>query len=144
MAFSNIIDSSAYRLLEDVTLYDFEEYNLSHVDNFYGIANLISERVRFKSDYGEEFSTPENTWDRGYGDCEDFCFLFANLAYLRFGIKMNLIIMNTDEYFKTVENGGIGNHIVLEYDGKFYSGQYGCETTVVNVLYSFTFDEVFY
>lgn len=140
----NFIDMSVYGLLENVEYYDFAEYDLSGIKNFKHIGDFLQEHITFKADIGEEFLSPEETMKRGVGDCEDFSFLMANIAYIIMGIKMDIVIMNTSEWGRTVVEGGIGNHICPAYNGEYYSGQYGYVVYIEQVLYKYTFDEIFY
>ena len=139
----NIIDNTVYNLLEDVEFYDFADYDLTGITNFSEISYFVRENVSYGNDVIDEYYSVEETMKRGIADCEDFCFVFANLAYITMGVKMNIVVMNTSEWSRTVEEGGAGNHVVLELNGVYYSGQYGNRTSVEHVLYRYTFDEIF-
>ncbi|MHA1348051.1 MAG: hypothetical protein ACTSO3_16740 [Candidatus Heimdallarchaeaceae archaeon] len=141
--FSILIDETVYDLLESVEYYDFAEYDLSDIKSFKGIAAWIQHRIYYKEDMIETFTSPEDTLNRGSGDCDEFGILFQNIAYIVFGIKMDLVIVNTYSGRKIVE-GGMGNHINVHYDGIVYSAQLGNEYYTQDILYIYSFDEVFY
>lgn len=155
----DVIDDAVYSMLEDIEFYDFAEYDLSDINNFYKIGLWIQKHVVYKADIGEQFSSPENTVKRRFGDCEDISFIFMNIAYLTLGIKLDMVVVNTnnrnatDAYptiilveehnTRSVVEGGIGNHIVVRWDGVNYGAQLGDVSPDQEVMYIYTFDEVF-
>ena len=82
---------------------------------------------------------PEETVELKTGDCDDFAVLFLNIAYTELGIKGNLVYVNSNE--RTIVNGGIPNHVIVEYDGIAFDPVY--RNTYTNVMYRYTFGEVF-
>lgn len=140
---SSIIDTTTYGLLEGIEFYDFADYDLTGIDSYRDIARWIQMRVEYKADFLEAFSSPEETLRRRSGDCEDYAFLFANIAYLTMGIKMDVVILYLPTG-RTVVEGGIGNHIDVYYDGLIISAQRGYISYYQEVLYTYTFNEVFH
>ena len=63
----------------------------------------------------DDWTGPEETFNRGYGDCEEFALLFANICYFSTGIKCDIIAttMHQRGYNAKVVDGGIPNHIAV-------------------------------
>lgn len=137
-----MIDIAYYEELDPIKFYDFAEYDLSNIKTFTDIGYFLQAHITYKDDNPNKFSGAENTMKRGYGDCEDYVIVFINIAYIVFGIKMDLLIVDTTN--RTVVNGGIGDHVIVGYNGKTYSGQWGHELDYTNILYKYTFNEVLY
>ena len=134
-------DMRVYTLLEPVEFYDFAEYDLSNIHSFTDIGYFLQRNISYRADVKEHFSSPENTIYRGYGDCEDYVLAFMNIAYIVFGIELEFLVVDSTN--RTVVNGGYGDHIILGYHGKTYSGQWGHELDYTNILYKYTFKEIF-
>jgi hypothetical protein len=146
----NFIDMAMYSFLDDVEYYDFAEYDLSEVHNFKQIGDMNRRLITYKSDIGEQIDSPRVAVMRGFGDCDEFSLIFMCIAKEALGIKMSLVIVDTTDYVlsngttgRTVVNGGIGNHLTVRYNNVNYSAQHGSVSIYQNVLYEYTFDEVF-
>ena len=138
---SIITDNSLYADLSDIPLYDFAEYDLIDADNFYQIAKFQQKHLTYTADIGEDINSPEEAMRTGIADCDEYALGFMNIAYLVLGIKMSFVFVDTGA--RTIVDGGIGNHFDVRYGGINYSAQRGCVSPYQNVLYEYTFDEIF-
>lgn len=141
MLINNTIDSYIYSKLEDIEYYDFAEYDLSDINSLRNVGTFLQSNTKFRYDSLDEWYSPREFMLRGGGDCEDFAIAFMNIAHITLGIKMDLVVVNMQN--RSVVEGGIGNHFVVRYEGVNYSGQWGYKDADQEVLYLYTFDEVF-
>ncbi len=105
----------------------FNRYNLyyddySSIENYTDISNWINDRVYYKVDKIEWWSSPLETVTRGYGDCDDFSILFINIAYIVFDVKSELIAVDIDN-MRTVVSGGNATHALVKIDGLYFEPQ---------------------
>jgi len=77
-----------------------------------GYAVWLRKNITYKADeFGDKWSTPENTLDRLYGDCEDYAFL--NAAVLRvLGYSSKVMLLGTGERDHAI--------CVFEKDGYYF------------------------
>lgn len=110
-------------------------------DNYYDIGAWIENNVEYRSDKIYEWTDPETVINRGYGDCNDKCLLFANIAYVAFGVKMDIVVVNQSsmefEPMWSIEEGGIVDHCMLRLDWQIYSYTGGTYTGPVGFYYTF-------
>jgi len=146
----NAIDTITYSQLDPIEFYDFAEYDLTRLNNFYQIAMFQQKYLTYTADIGEDINSPEEAMRTGIADCDEFSIGFLDLAYVTLGIKMSLIVVSTKDYLladgtssRAIVNGGIGNHFDVRYEGINYDAQVGCVSPYQNVLYEYTFDEIF-
>ena len=118
-------------------LYYLEDYD--DLTNVYLISNYIDRNVRYKSEDVDRWSNPENTINRGYGDCEDFAILFMCIAYYSMGIKYDLVLVDDS---RKIEDGGFTNHACVRYNGKVIDPIIG-RPVDYDVCFSYSFDKVF-
>ena len=132
---NNYYDSEIENLLDGKQLYygDFEEIKTVQEIGYY-----LIQKIDYKVDEVEEWSNPEETLNRGYGDCDDYAILYLNILYVRFGIKGSLAVVN---HSREIVNGGITNHVVV-FNDKIIEPQNGQEV-LYDIGYIFSFDEVF-
>ena len=72
----------------------------------------IHARVKYQDDdYLNYWRSPRETLRSGYGDCEDFCILFASMAHDLWGWKPQLQLVYLDGYWF---------HYFLVWDGVIY------------------------
>ena len=135
-----IQDAYNYSKFEQCSIY-YDDY--SSIEDYRDVTVWIRNRVTFKKDDGDVWSTPKEIVERGYGDCDDFSRLFINIVYARFGIKMNLVCVDMDEMSRTIVDGGFTNHAIVEYKGVYYEPQNGLEYSVGKVGFIYTFKELF-
>jgi len=127
--------------------YDFDKSDLyyddySGINSYCDIGTWMNDRVEYIADrYGDDWASPVETIERGYGDCEDFARLFLNILFIRFGIKGNMVLVETT---RTYVNGGDVNHAYVEIDGKMYESQYGWRVDKIKVGWRYTHNELFY
>lgn len=138
---SNDLDENLSLRAKDHELYDF---NLDNIHTFEDIANYISNNIEYRSEEIEEWSDPLVTINRGYGDCDDFAILFANIAYYELNKKCGVAAVYA-EFFqqRKIVKGGRINHLVVWYNGNMYSPYTGELITDYPPSYVFEFDEVF-
>jgi hypothetical protein len=136
--FSVANDEMNYKLAEKIHLCSG---NWSSINRIEDITPWIKKNLVYKSDDINEWDSPAVALARGYGDCEEFCFVFMNIAYVRLGMKFILAgVLNTE---RTIKEGGIYDHfIVILPDGTQYEPQSG-HTVQYDIKYSYTFDEIF-
>jgi len=118
-------------------LYDTSDYDF---DSLAEIGGWISQNIKYKSDEGaDDWANPEDTINRGYGDCEDRTILFMNMAYFAFGIEPTLAGVYHSRH---VAAGGDVNHAVVMIDGELYEPAWFWHVDY-EVKYYYTFWEVF-
>jgi len=109
------------------------------------IGVFIINNIHYKFEVnGNYVQSPYETLSLGTGDCEDFALLYMNILYVRFGIKSELIFVDSkDVSYRTVENGELFDHCMVRLaDGTIVEPQNGFYYSV-EVQYSYTFDEIF-
>lgn len=138
MVYDYAADQTMQEKLSNKSLY--EDYELTTIlVNLPDISIYMNDIVSYIEDDKDYAQNPEETYLIGAGDCEDFAILFMNIAYFEFGIKCDLVLVNSD---KTIENGGSLNHALIRYEGTLYEPQTG-EICSYEVAYSYTFDIIF-
>jgi len=124
------------------TLYyseSFEDYN-----SISDIYKYLRANISYRKDDVENFADPKVVIDRGYGDCEDYCILFMNIAYYSLGIKADLAMIDANQNSRSIVDGGKVNHAVVYYDGVYYDPTgFGVLTGNPSIGFIYTFDEVF-
>ena len=86
------------------------------------------------------YQSPGETLERGCGDCDDRSILFMNIAYVELGVKCGFAGTNS----RTVYSGGLFDHWIIEYCGRFFDPISMKEYSRSEICYYYTFDEVFY
>lgn len=83
------------------------------------IARLVEKNVRYKTEKADAWSTAEETWVAGRGDCEDFAVLIQELC------KLNGMETKVHLYFP--QGAGKEGHAVLvgEWNGKMWFSSNG-------------------
>ena len=105
--------------------------------------------VHYVAESGSEdtWQEPATTWRLKTGDCEDFAIRYADLMYVTYGIKCDIVLINASEETyagnRSVEAGGYINHAINRMpDGRLYDPQGSCYVTAT-VRYAYSFDTVF-
>jgi hypothetical protein len=112
--------------------------------------------VRYAVEVIDVWSSPRTTVERGYGDCDDIVILAMNIAYVVFGIKFDLVLVNTldvrsitghvcpfHDYSRSSVGGGSVNHAMIYRNGKVYEAQRNLTEPVnIAIEYIYPFDEV--
>lgn len=89
---------------------------------------------------GLETRDPREVVESGLVDCDGVALLYANIAYVKFGLKCSLCLTN---YSRSILSGGKVNHAVVRLpDGTVIEPQTG-EPYTGSIGYEYTFDEVF-
>lgn len=128
------LDTIYSRTFHNIPLY-YADY--SKVKGIWDIPTYYT-TISYKPTSGVQ--TPQETMERGTGDCDCFTLLYMNIAYCRFGLKCNLVLTDPQ---RTVVAGGKVNHTVVQLPsgllieaetGSIYHG---------TISYIYSFDEVF-
>ncbi len=107
------------------------------------IGEFLARNITYISDGSENYTqSPEETWERKGGDCEDFAILFLNIAYFELGLKGELIFVEYSNISKSIEDGGDLDHAMVRYNGVIYEPQTG-DIYTGSVGYYYSFDRVF-
>ena len=137
---SLIFDSILYsRLNQDVlnSNYIFTDVYKTPIINVTMSCKL---NMTYASESVDIWQSLETILESKVGDCEDFSKLFINIMYLEYGLKCNMVIVNSS---RSVVEGGFVNHAIVELpDGTLVDPQLG---NIVNysIGYRFTFNELF-
>lgn len=134
--FNNISDYIYEEEFSNIPLYysDFSE-----IKNIAQIPLWMKSKISYEKT--DEVLSPEEILTRGKCDCDGFAILYMNIAYVRFGIKCSLCIV--DQNSKEIIDGGIGNHAIVRLpDGTLIAAQTGRVATY-DVGYEYDFDDVF-
>lgn len=126
------------------SLYYLEEWE--DLDSFKQIGNWIRTNVKYQSEKYEEFSDPETTVTRGYGDCDDLAILFLNIAYVSLDLKGQLVALDQNRLERNIEGQFdeiIENHVLTRYDGIVYDSVSGIAFSNDPTTQFCEFDEVF-
>ena len=126
--------------------------HLSNIELFYievdihsleDIGTFMQENIVYKSDGDEDvWSTPEDTYKRGYGDCEDLALLFINMAYTHLDLKFDLVLVDMDE--RLIIEGDEVNHAEASFNGESYSIWSGRPyPNQITIRYLYSFDDIF-
>lgn len=128
-----------YQYFDKANLY-YDDY--SSIETYQDISIWINSKIYYKSETVDWWSSPQETVERGYGDCDDYARLFINIAYIVFGDKGNLVAIDASQ--RTIVDGGPVNHAIVEINGHLYEAQLGFEVYYPSIGYRYTFDELFY
>ena len=113
----------------------------AEIESYTDIARWINKNVTYKSDGGSDhFQGPEETITLGTGDCEDFALLFMNIAYVVFGTKFDLAVV---DHTKQVVDGGHIDHAELVLGNVSYSAFSGREIIRGSIGYRYSFGHVY-
>lgn len=131
--------------------------DLANFHTYRGIGYYLTSQIQYRSESGDDWSNPETTFNRGYGDCDDYAIAFMNIVYLSMGIKMELVLVHKEslEYIWDDDISiydvdskapmlieGVLDHAMVRYKGVLIEPTTGSMYTGA-VYYSFSFDEVF-
>ncbi len=139
-SWNNFVDSEIFSHLEPIQLYDYAEYDLTEITTYREIALFNRSLINYQTESGEKMTSPKDTINLGFGDCDEYALMFMNVAYLTQDVKMSFVMINLE---RSVVSGGNGNHYDVMYEGVVYSAQTGRVSEQQEILYSYTFDEVF-
>lgn len=76
------------------------------------ISNYVRNNITYVADEGDRWQAPQETIDKGTGDCEDYC-LFAGYYADKLGYNVHLVGIRSSK----------GDHMILELDGVYYEAQ---------------------
>ena len=155
MALATVLLSSCtvISMAEDSYLYDHlgthETYTCDWIDgieNIKDIQSAIYDHVHYKKGgKGHDTQSPEETCRLGTGNCSDKSVLMMSILYTNFGIKTNLVCVDSTKC-KSICSGGLDvDHAIVEYGDIYYeaTATWYKTYTDVTVGYRYTFDELF-
>lgn len=109
------------------------------------ISNYLDKHVTYKMDEWngrlDYWQTPQETFKRGFGDCEDFVILFINIYYVVFGEKCDLVGVYTNR--EVVEGGDVNHSIVRLSTGEYYEATGGFFWGDCTPRYTYDFNLLF-
>ena len=137
-AFNMAADMYYLEFYKDTPLYygDFSEIK-THKD----IYTFIHNRVVYKADSFDNKSSPQETLQNGFGDCEDFTLLYLNILYVVFREKGELVLVDSSE--RKIEEGGCTDHVIVRLPSGFLVEPQTGILVDYTVRYSYSFDDVF-
>lgn len=108
------------------------------------IALIINSYVWYEPDVGADvWSNPKETFERGYGDCEDYAILFMSILYYRTGERAKLGIVHTDNARTIIDGGRVNHAVVILEGGVIFDPVLSEEVAFSSIGYVYTFEEVF-
>jgi len=135
--YDSIQEEHNLKIFTDIPLYlgDFEG-----VETIADITPWIKRHVIWEAT--KKVLSPEECLKRGKCDCDGFALLWMNIAYIKFGLKYDLILV-LDSDTRKIEEGGKFNHaIIVSFDGIQIEPQTG-RVENYTIKFSYTFDQVF-
>lgn len=141
---SNIEDNFLYYHLGEHDTYTCDW--IDEIDDIKDIQSSIYEHVAYKlgGDY-HYAQSPEETCNLGTGNCADKSILMMSILYTNFGIKTNLVCVDSTKC-KSICSGGLDlDHAIVEYGDVYFASTVPCYYvyTDVDVCYRYTFEELF-
>lgn len=119
---------------------------IDKIDSIDDIQKEIGKHISYKlGGKRESMQSPEETCNLGTGNCADMSILMIDILYIRFGIKSNLVAVNSNDC-RSVVNGGLDiDHAIVENGEIYYeaTAKRYYTYTDVSVCYRYTFDELF-
>ena len=88
----------------------------------------------------DDLQTPQETLTKGTADCEGYALLYMNIAYIRFGLKCDLVLTLSGRAI--VEGGAVDHAVIRLPSGIMVNAQTG---SIYHgpICYIYSFDEVF-
>jgi hypothetical protein len=115
---------------------DFDDSIIpANIDSFDKISNWVWDNFKYKK-IGNDFSLPEKTLHRGYGDCTDFAILIIALVWKRCHIKCRLAhgLVDGNGHVEAIYN----NRRAKDFEGKFDIYNYIEFDDIKYELYNYT------
>ena len=137
----NVVWDKGYSLsINKTNIFESDSFDdILSIDDIY---IYLDQNIAYKKDnIIDNWATAESTYNNGFGDCEDKAILFLNILYLKFRIKGNLILLNTNN--RAIVTGGVINHAVVEFDGIIIDPVSLIESKPTIVMFYYEFDELF-
>jgi hypothetical protein len=125
----------AYRASGHDLYYNPNFDDLSSLDDI--LVYLCKEEYRYKHDQYDSWNNPEKTYHDKAGDCEDYAILVLNILYMNTREKLGIALVNYDK------SNPWPNHVALYRDHTIYSQYTMKPDTDANLIFVFSFDEVF-
>jgi hypothetical protein len=76
------------------------------------LQQYVRDNISYKNEFVDYWQAPQETLEKGTGDCEDFC-IFSGYFADKLGYTVNIVAFETPN----------GNHMVLKLDNEYYEGQ---------------------
>jgi hypothetical protein len=88
---------------------------LSGAETAQEVRDWSMENIRYSSFAHEDWQTPDETWSRGAGDCEDFALLIAYVCHYELGLESEVKVGEV-----TMPSGAILGHAWAVVEGVSY------------------------
>ena len=126
---------------------DFSDHESMDKTIYYIVQCVIRENVEAVETGEERIPGPKETWERGYGNCNGFSLLLANILFVEIGIKVSIVFSvlpeEEDTSSRTIVEGGYFNHTAIYYKGQVYEPQNGFPVDDYSICYIYDFNEIF-
>jgi len=76
------------------------------------LRDYVTYELSYKSEFTDYWQAPQETIDKGTGDCEDFC-IFVGYFARKMGYEVFLVVLETPK----------GNHMIIMLNGVPYEAQ---------------------
>lgn len=110
----NIIILLAIIILASCTVPSGDEgfkFNNPKFENMNDACKWVYENINYKKDRYDDWQLPQETIDRGYGDCEDMAILLMGIMQYQKGYQSEMLVVKLDNSIY---------HAVVRYNGKIY------------------------
>ena len=111
------------------------------------IGDWIHWEIEFVADDGDYWQSPSETLRLGTGDCEDMAILHMYIAYVKFGVKLDMARVASKQVTDRIDTPHVevgtdmGEVVDSDYGGiykrRIYLDDY------YNIKYTFTYDDLF-
>lgn len=95
----------------DLFYYDFGDFDTSAE-----LADYIENKIAYKADIIDAWSQPQQIFERGYGDCDDFSILSLNIYKVELGIEGHIISVDSNQQLPS-KPSVYGSYLRFDDDG---------------------------
>lgn len=103
-----LISCSTPELLPPGETFEFDNPKFSNMSE---ACNWVYENIEYKKDKHDDWQLPQETLDRGKGDCEDMAILLMGIMKYQKGYNSELVIVKFDSN---------SNHAIVKHKDKYY------------------------
>lgn len=134
--YDHVADEYYSKRYSGIALYEIE--GLPEFNDLGEIGRFLRDEITWVSGADTPVQTPQETWERKRGNCEDITALFMNIAYFNLNTECVFIAVNQEEMSRKIDAGGKVTHAMVEYNGVIYEPQNGIVYTgIIGYRYSF-------
>lgn len=135
------IDDVSLNYLKGQELYDND---FPEMKTYQDVAVYVQSVLDWEDMVLNPIVSPQEAIEKGIGNCTTYAILFMNVAHFTLGVDFDFASVDASEYTqRTVIEGGIPDHSVVNLDGQLYSAYTGKPITEYGAGYIYTFDEIF-